>query len=1317
MNRIVLVILSAILFAACGSSGSSDTGVPDTSDIGGDTAEAPEEIVVKECTKADDCLSILGEPGQCEDLVCDEADWTCKRVPKDAGTKCSDGDPCTKNDACDDAGACQAGADECECRATEECASKEDGDRCNGTLKCDVTSLPFKCVLDTTTVVTCSQAADTQCAKTQCEPATGDCVLKPVEDGTACSDGDVCSDPDTCQAGECQGTDLGCDCMDDLDCLPFDDGDLCTGYYVCDKSALPYACVLAPGSVISCSTANDTDCQKNQCDPDTGNCQMGPAEIGTLCDDGNFCTDTDGCAVDADTGEGVCKGGKPHDCSDNNACTNDGCDKIGQKCTYVFNNGPCEDFNKCMGGDTCQYGMCQGGNIPVNCDDQDACTADSCETAKGCVHVAKDCTDGDPCTVDLCDAQTGACTYKPFLCGDGNLCTTDSCEPGVGCTFSPKDCSDGDLCTTDSCDANSGACLHDPVVCADTDPCTVEACDGATGACVFPQKECADTDPCTNDACDPLTGDCQHEAVVIDDADACTADACDPITGLVSHDAKSCDDTLLCTVDSCDPLTGECSNADVVIDDADACTTDACDPTTGLVSHDPKNCNDTLLCTVDSCDPLTGECSNVEIDCDDGDACTLDTCDSGTGECAHDAAAANGAPCDDGFAFTAGDACADGTCVGLNALPPTHFRVDGLQIEAPGFVFDLGAGPVDLNDSLSALATSLLGADGYGESILAFWPLPPDVAYAAGTLAFGRGACLYDGDGAATHCGLLPSAPVADFGPVVYRDDAACSDDPLVDPLCYRAPETANAHVSLPLFDLASITSWSTGHFPGADPSLADTVDGTLLAFVARADLELLPLQDPGTGLDIKAFDALQHLTPDVVEGVEGFWLRVSFTAVRVGAYAAGAGCNAEGATCDDANACTTDACVPLTGACENVSKVCEDTDLCTADSCEPSTGDCVFLPKTCDDTNACTVDACDAGTGECTFTPTPIDDSDLCTIDACDPLTGNVTNDPVDCTDPDACTLDSCDGTTGQCVNLPIDCDDGLLCTADACNPSSGECEHVDKVCDDGNVCTADACDPATGECTAPAVGDGLPCDDGNPATVEDDCTGGVCGGFLPPPEYVRSHKVTWDSPVLTWDLGSGAANVNDNVGTLATQHIVDGDYLGQPIPTPVFGVDPFYVGYATSMVYAGYGSCDDAALPPVLTCTLDGTFPMYTGTIDTWATSGNCSDDPLVASPCLLTRLEGPTLFLFGSSLFSASAIRESAVLSGDPIDGVQSISVHAFIAEADATTELSVSAAERVTLANLLAGVPTETLNDLTGWWIHVTYVTEPFGILGH
>jgi hypothetical protein len=77
-------------------------------------------------------------------------------------------------------------------------------------------------------------------------------------------------------------------------------------------------------------------------------------------------------------------------------------------------------------------------------------------------------------------------------CDDNNLCTADSCNPSTGvCSFNAViDCDDNNLCTTELCDPSTGECVFDPVDCNDWNACTVDNCDPSTGECVYNSTDC-----------------------------------------------------------------------------------------------------------------------------------------------------------------------------------------------------------------------------------------------------------------------------------------------------------------------------------------------------------------------------------------------------------------------------------------------------------------------------------------------------------------------------------------------------------------------------------------------------------------------------------------------------------------------------------------------------------------------------------------------------------------------------------------------------------------------------------------------------------
>ena len=157
------------------------------------------------------------------------------------------------------------------------------------------------------------------------------------------------------------------------------------------------------------------------------------------CDDGNTFP-CDGCSA-------TCQIETP--CDDQNACTDDSCDRSTGGCRFVLKN----------------------------CDDQNACTDDSCSPLNGCQNLPRDCDDQNVCTVDSCDPQTGGCRYVPRNCDDGVPCTDDSCSSEIGCVSVPNNtfCDDGDDTTTDRCEPGC-----DPTL-ASCDPTT--GCTHTGGGC------------------------------------------------------------------------------------------------------------------------------------------------------------------------------------------------------------------------------------------------------------------------------------------------------------------------------------------------------------------------------------------------------------------------------------------------------------------------------------------------------------------------------------------------------------------------------------------------------------------------------------------------------------------------------------------------------------------------------------------------------------------------------------------------------------------------------------------------------------------
>ncbi len=597
------------------------------------------------CTVGDHCEDgqCVGTPVACDDsnpCTDDSCDGLggCHFQPNVAD--CDDNDPCTVADECE-AGACGGTAIACDCQVDADCAALEDGDLCNGTLFCDQTALPYQCAVIPDSQITCPepQGTDAPCLATLCDGNTGNCQFVAANDGKPCEDGDLCTLADTCDGGTCVGQEpRNCNdgnpctddaCVPDEGCLhtanqaPCFDGNLCTGGDVCKEGTCQ------PGALLVCDDGNP--CTTDSCQDDSG-CLFVAAD--GPCNDHNDCTGPDFCQA------GTCSPGPMVDCDDENPCTDDACDAQ-TGCIHKLNALPCDDGDLCTTGDKCQLGECAGsGELP--CFDGNGCTNDGCDPITGCQFVANsaDCDDGNPCTLgDHCSAGTCKAS-KTLVCNDDNVCTADSCDPAAGCLYLPVSgsCEDGDICTvSDTCqngECSPGIALN----CDDQDACTQDVC-GPEGCLHLPLSvgDCDDQDPCTTvDSC--VAGLCvgSGEASCFDD-NVCTQDLCVAGVGCAfpPEDGVACDDGNACTVtDLC--VAGECLGSGAPdCDDANACTMDSCVPPAGCENqaiipccgdhqvHPPEACDDGNLNNGDGCD----------ASCQEETAVTMEWVDPQSGSC------------------------------------------------------------------------------------------------------------------------------------------------------------------------------------------------------------------------------------------------------------------------------------------------------------------------------------------------------------------------------------------------------------------------------------------------------------------------------------------------------------------------------------------------------------------------------------------------------------------------------------------------------------------------------------------------------------
>ncbi len=655
-------------------------------DCNGITDEAlcddKDPCTVDTCNGKDGTCSNTPSTGPCDDGNACTGDDVCGTSGcKGTATSCDDGNPCT-DDSCDPASGCLQKPHKKPCDDANACTNN---DLCDGKGAC--IGLPL--------TVTVACADDNPCTADACAKDEG-CTHKPTTG--ICEDGNPCTNGDTCSNGSCTPGKNLCACQTDADCVDANDDNACNGTLYCDKAAAPFVCKVDPKTIVACDSTKDTACSSQVCDPKTGQCGAVAATDGKPCDaDGSVCTGADACKG------GNCTAGAAIDCDDSNPCTDDLCDsKAG--CKAVNTIGACEDGDLCTKGDTCATGICVSGP-KLACDDDNDCTLDGCDKAKGsCVH------DGKPYDGDPCDADKSVCTKA-------DSCAAGTCVPGKALV-----CDDQDSCTTDSCDAQSGCKYLDNTNPCDADgnPCTVgDAC--KNGSCVKGDpKDCDDANVCTIDSCDKASGSCKHDGPAQDLA-PCDAD------GTVCTDKDSC-------------KSGKCLAGPVLnCDDGEPCTLDTCHAKAGCqaTSLDGKSCNDGDECTKsDVC--AGGKCKGLKLDCEDNNACTQDVCAADAG-CKHP-------PVTDGTACGVALHCVAGACVtpacGDGYVAAGEQCDDGNKLACDGCESCVRSGQLVLagNAGLTALAASP-DADGLmrkaallGDLTIEAW-IRPDLIGAEMTIA------------------------------------------------------------------------------------------------------------------------------------------------------------------------------------------------------------------------------------------------------------------------------------------------------------------------------------------------------------------------------------------------------------------------------------------------------------------------------------------------------------------------------------------------------------------------------------------------------
>ncbi|MEZ4447669.1 MAG: hypothetical protein R3B72_51815 [Polyangiaceae bacterium] len=242
----------------------------------------------------------------------------------------------------------------------------------------------------------CTAIAAPDCYHAVCNegayPGTvGQCVVVPVDDGTACDDGQFCTTGDTCQAGTCTGgpqndcgmtppecTEIQCnESTDSCSTTPIPNGGPCTPSDLCLVGATCVNGLCAGGTQNDCFFQPVPDeCHVSQCNPMNGMCEP------VVGNEGGACTDlSDLCTVNKTCMSGVCQGGQPMNCSQlTQGCVLGVCDtNTGQCTTQAVGEGMlCDDLDPCTTGETCTMGNCTNGTAVTTCMDGDGCCPSNC---------------------------------------------------------------------------------------------------------------------------------------------------------------------------------------------------------------------------------------------------------------------------------------------------------------------------------------------------------------------------------------------------------------------------------------------------------------------------------------------------------------------------------------------------------------------------------------------------------------------------------------------------------------------------------------------------------------------------------------------------------------------------------------------------------------------------------------------------------------------------------------------------------------------------------------------------------------------------
>ena len=326
-----------------------------------------------------------------------------------------------------------------------------------------------------------------------------------------------------------------------------------------------------------------------------------PDALRNTCKDGNPCTDDDQCDA-----QGLCQPGAPHECNPQDPCKKAWCNEAAKEGTnpcileWKVEGVGCDDGDACTDGDLCVIAgdgptlVCSG--IPVDCNDNNPCTTDSCDTADGCQFKTK--TDGSPCAEDMhWQCVSGECICVPSCAG--KECGPDGCGQTCGACPAMSDCEDGicvcpyEICENTCCEfgqvCSAGLCCTPDCVGKN---CGSDGCSGTCGTC-----------PGANDVCQDGVCVCIPTCAGKEcGSDGC-AGSCGTCVGLAVCEAGQC----VCPFETCGDSC--CAFGDVCF--GGQCCTPQCQG---------KECGD------NACGGVCGNCPGPQYQCQSGQCVCVPSC-------------------------------------------------------------------------------------------------------------------------------------------------------------------------------------------------------------------------------------------------------------------------------------------------------------------------------------------------------------------------------------------------------------------------------------------------------------------------------------------------------------------------------------------------------------------------------------------------------------------------------------------------------------------------------------------------------------------